>query len=392
MKRNPFALSLFALNCGFASVLAAAPGHPAGEAVMRLADGSVNCTAYENYAGAEPQEVASACAPAKATASPQVAAADLPAGIGYAQDIGYISDNFVSFPLDNFTGQTVIGTIVNAMYGMDFDPSGSTLYALNDTTDQLGTIDPATGAFTALVPCPAPAANWTGLTIDPATGTFYASDSTTLYTIDPTTGLYTPIGAFGSSLMIDIAMNTAGEMYGHDIGTDAIYRIDPATGAATLIGPTGYAANYAQGMDFDNADGTLYIFLYQGSGANVYGTVDLTTGAVTALATSNPQGEFEGAIPSLSNLNVTLAGKGKGTVTSDPAGIDCGTDCSGAYPYGTVVTLTATPALGSKFKEWSGDADCADGTVTMAGDLACTATFTRFPWPMFIPGISNSEP
>ena len=59
---------------------------------------------------------------------------------------------------------------------------------------------------------------------------------------------------------------------------------------------TGYAANYAQGMDFDNDDGTLYIFLYVGGGANVYGTVNLVTGAVTPLATSNPQGEFEGAI------------------------------------------------------------------------------------------------
>lgn len=48
-------------------------------------------------------------------------------------------------------------------------------------------------------------------------------------------------------------------------------------------------------MDFDNQDGTLYIWLYQGSGANIYGTVNLTTGAVTPLAVSAPLGEFEGA-------------------------------------------------------------------------------------------------
>ncbi len=52
-------------------------------------------------------------------------------------------------------------------------------------------------------------------------------------------------------------------------------------------------------MDFDNQDGTLYIFLYQGSGANIYGTVNLTTGAVTPLATTNPTGEFEGATQTL---------------------------------------------------------------------------------------------
>ncbi|MDX1437300.1 MAG: hypothetical protein R3335_10845, partial [Anaerolineales bacterium] len=66
-------------------------------------------------------------------------------------------------------------------------------------------------------------------------------------------------------------------------------------GVTTLVGLTGYNANFAQGMDFDNDDGTLYIFLYIGGGANVYGTVNTTTGTVTPLATDNPLGEFEGA-------------------------------------------------------------------------------------------------
>lgn len=94
----------------------------------------------------------------------------------------------------------------------------------------------------------------------------------------------------------------------------------------------------------------------------------------------------------LYTLDVALAGKGKGTVTSNPAGIDCGPDCDEVYAAGTVVTLVAAPDLGSKFKGWSGDADCEDGTVTLTGNVACTATFTRFPWPMFIPEISNSQP
>jgi hypothetical protein len=43
-------------------------------------------------------------------------------------------------------------------------------------------------------------------------------------------------------------------------------------------------------------NGTLYIFLYIGVGVNHFGTVNLDTGAVTLLATNNPQSEFEGAI------------------------------------------------------------------------------------------------
>jgi uncharacterized repeat protein (TIGR01451 family) len=282
------------LLAGSQDVMPAAPPAPPPE-IFRLPDGSVDCAAYQNYAGFEPAEVATACRvdlPASRAASPLA-----PTDIGYAQDIGYISDNFVSFQLNDFTGQTIIGTSTNAYYGMDFDPAAEVLYALNDTTDQLGTIDLTTGAFTGLVSCPpgGGAANWTGLSIDPSTGVFYASTATNLYIIDPLTGASTLVGPFGTTLMIEIAVNMDGQMYGHDIGTDSIYSIDMTTGAATLIGLTGYLANFAQGMDFDNNDGTLYIFLYIGSGANVYGTVNLATGAVTPLAVDAPLGEFEGA-------------------------------------------------------------------------------------------------
>jgi hypothetical protein len=84
-------------------------------------------------------------------------------------------------------------------------------------------------------------------------------------------------------------------MYGHDVGTDSLFRINKQTAAATLVGATGVAANFAQGMDFDNRTGKLYVYAYIGGGANQYGTANLTTGALTPLATNNPLGEFEGA-------------------------------------------------------------------------------------------------
>jgi hypothetical protein len=75
-------------------------------------------------------------------------------------------------------------------------------------------------------------------------------------------------------------------------------------------------------------------------------------------------------------LTVIKAGTGLGTITSDPAGIDCGADCSEDYTYGTGVTLTAIPVAGSYFAGWSGDPDCLDGTVAMDASKSCTATFT----------------
>ena len=74
-------------------------------------------------------------------------------------------------------------------------------------------------------------------------------------------------------------------------------------------------------------------------------------------------------------LTVTKAGTGSGTVASNPAGINCGADCSEVYNHGTSVTLTATPALGSTFEGWSGDGNCSDGVVTMNANKTCTATF-----------------
>jgi hypothetical protein len=80
-------------------------------------------------------------------------------------------------------------------------------------------------------------------------------------------------------------------------------------------------------------------------------------------------------IPSAYTLTVNKAGSGSGTVTADPSGIDCGTDCTEDYSYGTVVTLTTTPTPGSTFAGWSGDPDCSNGEVTMDADKTCTATF-----------------
>ena len=275
-----------------AQPLAATPVGPVERPVITSPD---QCAQYENYTGAEPIGAAEFCGTPAPAALPSRGTL-APTDSGYAVEM-YNTDTLVTFPLNNFTGQTTVGSVSAPYYGIDFDPNAEALYGLNDTTDQLGTFDLTTGAFTGLVSCPpgGGAANWTGLSIDPSTGVFYGSTATDLYIIDPATGSSTLVGAFGTTLMIDIAVNAEGQMYGHDIGTDSIYSIDKTTGATTLIGLTGYSANYAQGMDFDNDDGTLYIWLYQSGGSNVYGTVNLTTGAVTPLAVNAPLGEFEGA-------------------------------------------------------------------------------------------------
>ncbi len=86
----------------------------------------------------------------------------------------------------------------------------------------------------------------------------------------------------------------------------------------------------------------------------------------------------------LFHLTVAKAGTGTGTVTSDPAGIDCGSTCSADVNSATPVTLIATPATGSTFAGWSGDSDCSDGALTMTGNRNCVATFNLLTFPLTV--------
>ncbi len=77
-------------------------------------------------------------------------------------------------------------------------------------------------------------------------------------------------------------------------------------------------------------------------------------------------------------LGVTASGNGSGRVTSAPAGIDCGSTCTGAFEEGTMVTLTAEPDASSLFTGWGGA--CSGTTpvceVTISAATSVTATFT----------------
>ena len=91
------------------------------------------------------------------------------------------------------------------------------------------------------------------------------------------------------------------------------------------------------------------------------------------------------------SLVLTRAGNGAGTVTSAPAGIDCGTTCSASFAYGAVVTLTARPATGSTFTGWTGGG--CTGTVTctttMTAAVGVTARFTLQQFTLGVTKVGN---
>ncbi|TGO03291.1 hypothetical protein PN36_09445 [Candidatus Thiomargarita nelsonii] len=81
--------------------------------------------------------------------------------------------------------------------------------------------------------------------------------------------------------------------------------------------------------------------------------------------------------PDQKTLTINKSGTGSGTVTSSPSGINCGTDCTEDYTAGTSVLLTATPASGSVFVDWT-NCPAPSGstcTVLMSQDQQLTAKF-----------------
>lgn len=87
------------------------------------------------------------------------------------------------------------------------------------------------------------------------------------------------------------------------------------------------------------------------------------------------------APPGTFRLTVSFEGTGTGRLTSEPEGIDCPSNCSVALPAGTEVVMTPTPAWGSRFILWSGDACNGIGTCLfkMDADHHVEGTFVPVP-------------
>jgi hypothetical protein len=113
------------------------------------------------------------------------------------------------------------------------------------------------------------------------------------------------------------------------------------------------------------------------------------TGTVTVTITGSSGGLTKTTMLSLTvnaqffTLSVSKSTDlGTGSITSSPAGINCGTLCSGSsatYVSGTTVTLTATPDLGSGFGGWKSGCDSVSGntcTMNMNSARSVTADFT----------------
>ncbi len=130
--------------------------------------------------------------------------------------------------------------------------------------------------------------------LGPAQG---GDSSSTLYSIDPTTGAATSIGLIGFSQVGAIDFDPVnGMLYG--IGKDpnngnayTLITIDPTTGAGTAVGALNATFSNTEYTNFSDisfrSDGTLFAH----TGGNDLFTVDTATGAATAVGSTGPIAE-----------------------------------------------------------------------------------------------------
>ena len=123
----------------------------------------------------------------------------------------------------------------------------------------------------------------TGLAYNPDNGTVYVSDyngtTSDLYILNSDLST-TLVGTIESSIIIGIAADTLGNLYGVDLD-DNFIKIDTATGAGTVVGPLGIDINYAQDIGTDYLNNRIFGTMYTTSGG--YYEIDPTTGAATLI-------------------------------------------------------------------------------------------------------------
>jgi hypothetical protein len=231
----------------------------------------------------------------------------------YAQDDSaayYVPSSFVRFPdLADASSSSTAVMLWQYALGADFiDNDFSTVYAV-DLYNELITIPTdgsGGGSFNLGYDVVGSLTNldvvgeWAGLKWDASTGTLYGvrldlSGRSYLYTIDRHTALISLVGPLPADmLLIDIAIDAEGHMFGLDIANSALVAIDKTSGDAAPLGSIGFNAQYAQGMDFDDSSGILYLAGYDGDSLSggLY-TVNVVTGAATLIGPLGDGREFD---------------------------------------------------------------------------------------------------
>jgi hypothetical protein len=219
--------------------------------------------------------------------------------------------------LNNPSANTPIGAInpgnnaIDLLVGLDNRPDGSLigLAGQSPAPTRLVNVDTATAALTTIVPLTGVVGIPVSIAVDPRTGAAFVGGFDTadvgggsrIYRLNTSTGVATAlsIATTTEDLIIDLSIDCQGVLFGVTTQSDKLFRVNTANGMVlpvsdAVIGFDIFPYLGANGLDFDNANGTLYAFLTSGDNAtfaftgSFYGAIDtqsgIGTGATLGLA------------------------------------------------------------------------------------------------------------
>ena len=171
-----------------------------------------------------------------------------------------------------------------------------------------------------------------------------------------------PFGPVTNTYPLTVTVNGSGSVSSSPFGISC-----PGTCSTTV--------NAGSSVTLYASAGSGYLFSGWGGACNGSAGCTVTVNSATSVTANFTPGQSSTSY----NLSVTVAGGG--VVTSNPTGIVCtSSTCTGSFPAGTQVALTAAPASGNTFSGWSGSCTGTGGcTVAMSSDKSVTAVFAQPP-------------
>lgn len=158
-------------------------------------------------------------------------------------------------------------------------------------------------------------------------------------------------------------------LYGNGLGTvKSSTRSIDCSYLGSCAGGAPLRASFSSGTSIvlvsSPATNSTFVGWTGNGGCSTASTCTFTLSGYTAVvATFTSAGPF--------NIRVNKGGTGSGTITSSPAGIDCGDTCSASFAANASVTLTTAAASGSRFVGWA-NGGCS-GSTTVCVVLSTSA-------------------
>jgi hypothetical protein len=206
----------------------------------------------------------------------------------------------IDFDVEDIGGATTIGGLPGNQswwHDVEFPPNVTDwAYCIGDDNDHLYTIERATLTVVDLGSIGASGNTILDLAADPTQPNFmygvgYDGSGDNLFLIDPSGPSSTLIGScVNSGMMIGLAGDAAGNIWGYDLVNDQFYNLDKTTGVANVVGSIGFGANYGQGMFYDKTGFGVTMAAFNADAfEGQIRAVDVTTGASTILSTTGDQ-------------------------------------------------------------------------------------------------------